>query len=236
MPDDGPLVPPPRPAAPSGATELRDRFDQLRRDPRVAVVVLLAVALGAGVYWFRTGTRPATASGARGTASATTVASAATTTTTTAPAAVVVHVAGAVAEPGLVTLASGSRVADAIEAAGGPAPDADLDRLNLAAPLVDGQRVAVAALGRPAPPLDPVATGGAPVDASGDPSGAAGPVNLNTATQAELETLPGIGPALAQAIIEERERSGGFAAVGDLRRVPGIGDARFAQVESLVTV
>jgi competence protein ComEA len=76
-------------------------------------------------------------------------------------------------------------------------------------------------------PADATATDGAP---------ASGPINLNTATQAELETLPGIGPTLAQAIVAERDRSGGFRSVEDLRRVRGIGDARFAQVRPLVTV
>jgi competence protein ComEA len=237
MPDDGPLdpLPLPRPAAPSGAAEWRDRFDALRRDPRVAVAVLFAIALVAGVYWFRSGTRVAPAATGSGPPSVASVPAAATTTTTGAPAAteVVVHVAGAVAKPGLVTLRGGSRVADAIDAAGGPDPDADLDRLNLAAPLADGQRIAVAVRGQPAPPLDAAASAAATPAGEGTTPG---PINLNTATQAELESLPGIGPTLAQAIIEERERAGGFGTVADLRRVPGIGDARFAQVESLVTV
>jgi competence protein ComEA len=199
------------------------------------MVVLLACALIAGVYWFRTGVaaaptatgRDASSPAGDGTAP---TAVAPTTTTIAATAELVVHVAGAVARPGIVTLAGGSRVTDAIEAAGGAHPDADLDRLNLAAELGDGERVAVAMQGQPAPVLDVAAAAGG--SATDGPT--AGPVNLNTATQAELETLPGIGPTLAQAIIDERERSGGFAAVDDLRRVPGIGDARFAQVESLV--
>jgi competence protein ComEA len=237
MPDDGPLdpLPLPRPVAPSGASELRDRFDALRRDPRVAVAVLLAIALAAGVYWFRSGIAAPPAPGGKAAAVATTVVAATTTEVPAESADVVVHVAGAVAKPGLVTLAGGSRVADAIDAAGGAAANADLDRLNLAALLADGQRVAVARRGQPAPPLDPAA--GAEATAAADGSAtASGPINLNAATQAELEALPGIGPTLAGAIIEERERAGGFTAVADLRRVPGIGDARFAQVESLVTV
>jgi competence protein ComEA len=232
---------------------LSERVHALRHDPRVAVVVLLAVALVAGVFWFRAGAAPASsaagvsgpAAGA-GAAGVTTVPVATSTTTSSAPTGpLVVHVAGAVAKPGVVSLRPGSRVVDAIDAAGGANADADLDRLNLAAALTDGERVAVPARGQPAPPLDAVPSGGAGTGtgaggaagggASTDPT-ASGPINLNTATQAELESLPGIGPTLAAAIIAERERSGGFQTVGDLRRVRGIGDARFADIEPLVTV
>jgi competence protein ComEA len=238
VPDPDPLPLPPRPPAPTGGLleALHDRWHRWRRDPRVGVVVLLAAACIAGVFWFRAGiavqpraaaagTTATTTSTATSTASPTTAAGAASTT-------VVVHVAGAVTKPGVVTLRAGSRVVDAIDAAGGARANADLDRLNLAAKLSDGERVAVPVRGQPAPPLEPTATSG---DASSgaDPST---PVNLNTASLSELETLPGIGPTLAQAIIDERERAGGFRSVDDLRRVRGIGDARFAQVQPLVTV
>lgn len=241
MPDDVPLPLPPRPPAPAGG--VTDRLRALRHDPRVAIVALVALALTAGVFWFRAGVAPAsTTAGAPPVGTPTTVPLVTTTTTPTrAPdGPVVVHVAGAVAKPGVVTLRAGARIVDAIAAAGGANADADLDRLNLAAPLTDGERIAVPVRGQPAPPLDATAASGA----SGAPAGeagsgtvaAAGPVNLNTATQADLEALPGIGPTLAAAIIAERDRSGGFRAVADLRRVRGIGDARFAQIEPLVTV
>jgi competence protein ComEA len=235
MPEDVPFELPPRPA-PAGSAFV-ERLHEWRRDPRVAVVLLLLCAVGAGVFWFRSGIAESAGSAARADGAAvptTAAANASTTTTTTASSAVVVHVAGAVAKPGVVTLVNGGRVVDAIEAAGGAAPDADLDRLNLAAPLADGERVAVAVRGQPAPPLD--ANAPANADAGASSSAADGPVNLNTATLDQLEALPGIGPTLAQAIIDERERSGGFRAVEDLRRVRGIGDARFAQVQALVTV
>ena len=144
------------------------------------------------------------------------------------------HVAGAVGHPGVVTLPAGSRVVDAIRAAGGARAGADLDRLDLAARLSDGIRIAVPLHGQPSPPLDADASSG-----TGTSTGAASasvPVNLNTATEQELESLPGIGPTLAAAIIAERDRSGGFKSVDDLRRVHGIGDARFAQLQPLVTV
>jgi competence protein ComEA len=146
---------------------------------------------------------------------------------------VVVHVAGAVVHPGVVTLPPGSRVVDAIRAAGGSRAGADLDRLDLAARLSDGIRIAVPLRGQPTPPLDADATSGSGSTAAG---AASGPINLNSATEQELETLPGIGPSLASAIIAERDRSGGFKTVDDLRRVHGIGDVRFAQLEALVTV
>ncbi len=149
---------------------------------------------------------------------------------------VTVHVAGAVTRPGVVELRTGARVIDAIEAAGGARPEADLDRLNLAAPLVDGQRIAVARAGEPPPPLDPGAAAGP--SPGGDPGAVddGGPLNLNAATPAQLEELPGVGPVLAQAILRERDRRGGFRRVEDLRSVRGIGDKRFADLKPLVTV
>ncbi len=152
----------------------------------------------------------------------------------TTTARVVVSVAGAVARPGVVTLPPGARVVDAIDAAGGARNDADANALDLAAKLVDGARVYVPKVGEhvaPAPVNDP-ATG------SGSGGGAApsGPIDLNTASQAQLETLPGIGPSLAQAIIAARSRLGGFRSVDDLREVRGIGDRRLADLRPLVTV
>ena len=146
-----------------------------------------------------------------------------------------VHVAGAVVRPGLVHLAGGSRVADAVAAAGGGLPDADLDRLNLAAKVTDGERVAVARIGQPAPVVAGGGTGDgtAPGADGGSPNG---PVNLNTATESQLEELPGIGPSFAAAIIAEREKRGGFTSIDQLRDVRGIGEKRFADLKDMVTV
>jgi competence protein ComEA len=152
---------------------------------------------------------------------------------------VVVHVAGAVARPGVVELASGSRVIDAVEAAGGGLPEADLDRLNLAAKVIDGQRVLVQKVGDP-----PAAEGSGSASPSGAgstpgaPPGAAttGPLNLNTATLDQLDGLPGIGPVLAAAILAERVRRGAFKSVNELRDVRGIGEKRFADLRDLVAV
>jgi competence protein ComEA len=155
------------------------------------------------------------------------------------PAEVTVHVAGAVTRPGVVTLPGGSRVADAIEQAGGLDPDADTARINLARPLTDGEQIVVLREGEEAPPPPP-GEPAAGVQPSGDgpaEAGAAGGlVDVNTASLAELETLPGIGPALAQRIVTHREQQGPFREPGDLRDVSGIGEKRFQDLADLVTV
>lgn len=148
----------------------------------------------------------------------------------------VVAVAGKVRRPGLVRLPAGARVADALEAAGGPLPGADAALLNLARKVTDGELILV---GVTAPPG---AVGGAAGLTEGSASagnGIAGPggkVSLNTATRAQLETLPGVGPVLAQRIIDYREQRGGFRAISDLRQVTGIGDARYEDLKALVTL
>jgi competence protein ComEA len=141
---------------------------------------------------------------------------------------VVVSVVGQVASPGLVTLPSGSRVADAIAAAGGLLPEADPASVNLAAVVADGEQLAVGQPGAATPdgaPAGPV-TG----------SGTATRVDLNTAGVAELDALPGIGPVLAQRIVDHRTRQGPFRSVVELDDVPGIGPAIAAELAELVTV
>ena len=151
---------------------------------------------------------------------------------------VVVHVAGAVVSPGVRRLPLGSRVVDALDAAGGALPDADLPRINLAAPLVDGQQVYVPRPGEPFPvTAGPEAPGG--TGAAGDASGQAGPgalVDLNTATAEQLDTLPGVGPSTAAAIIAYRDENGPFMSVDQLIDVRGIGDAKLEQLRDLVSV
>jgi competence protein ComEA len=156
---------------------------------------------------------------------------------TTGPA-LAVHVAGAVTHAGLYHLPPGSRVADAIAAAGGNLARADLDRLNLAAPVADGQRIYVVRRGE-SPPPGPLASGlvdGAGPDGEAGAPQPAGPVDLNSADLAALDSLPGIGPATARAILEERARRGGFRSTRDLLRVPGIGEGRFARLKDHVRV
>lgn len=137
---------------------------------------------------------------------------------------IVVHVAGAVGQPGVHRLADGDRVIDAIAAAGGELPGADVQVLNLAAPVIDGQRIHVPLEGEPPEP-DPAAPVGIP----------AGPVDINRATAEQFESLPGIGPATAAAIIDDRSTNGPFATVDELDRVSGIGPATLARLRDRVT-
>jgi len=150
-----------------------------------------------------------------------------------------VHVVGAVRRPGLMRLPSGSRVADALQRAGGPGPRADLATVNLAAKLVDGQQIVVPTTGSAGPAGSPAGT--APAPAAGAPSGGAGPasggaasggaatgIHLSTATVEQLDGVDGIGPTLAQRIIEYRDGHGGFRSLTELAQVEGIGEKRLA--------
>lgn len=143
---------------------------------------------------------------------------------------VLVHVLGAVVRPGLVELDAGARVVDAIAAAGGLAPDADPAGVNLARPLVDGEQLAVPLAGQVPPPG---AAGGASAPGAGPADGL---VHLNSAGVAELDTLPRIGPALAQRILDWRDANGPFTSIDQLLDVAGIGDAVFAGLEPLVAL
>jgi len=146
---------------------------------------------------------------------------------TPAPARIMVYVSGAVQSPGVYELPDGTRVDDAVKAAGGPAADADLARINLAKRLRDEEQVYVPRVGEVNPPVPPAGTAG---------GSSGGKVNINTATAAELETLPGIGPALAQRIVDYRTANGPFARVEDIKKVSGIGDKMFERIKDLITV
>ncbi|WP_432506731.1 helix-hairpin-helix domain-containing protein [Kineococcus arenarius] len=148
---------------------------------------------------------------------------------------VVVHVVGRVLAPGLVTLPAGSRVADALTAAGGAAPEADLAALNLARTLADGEQVLVPAPGEaPAPaPAPSAAAGGAAAGAAG---AAAGPLDLNTAGAEQLDALPGVGEVLAARIVAWRQANGRFTSVEELGEVQGIGPKLLDGVRDLVRV
>ena len=154
------------------------------------------------------------------------------------PTAVMVYVSGWVKRPGVYEFESGDRVVDAIERAGGPKNGADLNALNLAAFLTDAQQILVVKKGEAAPPATSSGASGSSGTPTGGTSGAPGGalVNLNTATLDQLETLPGIGPALGQRIIDYREQHGPFRTVEDLLDVSGIGDQRLADLRDQVTV
>jgi competence protein ComEA len=162
---------------------------------------------------------------------------AATTDTAAPQTPLLVHITGAVRHPGVYELESGSRVADAVDAAGGLLADAVQDAVNLARPVNDGEQIVV-------PDEDAVESGAAPVGSTSGPAGtasvsggtAAGPVNINTADVAQLDTLPGVGPSTAEKILSDREANGPFQSVDDLGRVSGIGPKRLEQLRDLVTV
>lgn len=154
---------------------------------------------------------------------------------------VVVHVAGAVANPGVIRLPAGSRVHQAIAAAGGAARGADLDRLNLALVLADGQKIQVPREGEVLHLEGPAGagsdTGAAGLEGSRSAGGADGPkVNLNTATLEELDDLPKVGPVLARRILDWRKEHGSFKSVEDLDAVDGVGPKMLAALLPLVTV
>ncbi|WP_419919279.1 helix-hairpin-helix domain-containing protein [Candidatus Poriferisocius sp.] len=145
------------------------------------------------------------------------------------PLPILVHAAGAVEVPGVYRLPDGARVLDLVGAAQGLTPDADFDRVNLAAELSDGQRVYFPRLGQDAVP--------ALIGENGsERSAPSGPLDLNSATAEHLESLPGVGPAIAAAIVEYRQRAGGFKTVSGLLAVPGIGPAKLEAIRDLVVV
>ncbi len=149
----------------------------------------------------------------------------------------VVSVVGRVVRPGVVRVPDGARVADALDAAGGPLPETDLTALNLARRLGDGEQLFVGIAAPPGVPADSGAAG-APAPAGGPsaPAGGTAAVDLNTATLEQLDTLPGVGPVTAQRILDWRAANGRFTAVEQLREVDGIGEARYAKLKDLVRV
>lgn len=198
---------------PSG---LRARLEEIagrRIDTGVVVAAVTLLVVGGLLVW---GRKPAAAIAPPATAAPPSAAA------SPSSAGLYVHVAGAVSRPGLYTLAPGGRVADAIEAAGGAAQKADLDLLNLAAPLTDGMKIEV--LARGAAP--------APAAASSSP----GLVSLNAADQTQLETIPGVGPVTATAILAYRDEAGPFTSIEQLMEVSGIGPATLESIRPYVTL
>ena len=172
----------------------------------ITIAVLAAAAVGGAWYASRAPQNPPVI--------------VAPTLATASPQSITVHISGAVRAPGLVELAAGARVADAVAAAGGAAPAAELDSLNLAAGLVDGQQVVVPAEG------DEVSPGPA----------SSGQLRLNSATAQDLETLPGVGPVLAERIVAHRQQNGPFSVIEDLLDVSGIGEAKLATLRDQLEV
>lgn len=186
------------------------------------VVVVIAVAVTIAIGMLRGATTPTQI----------VPLASATIDETPAPEDLYVHIAGAVQGPGLYLLEPGARVEEAVTAAGGFTDDADPGGINLARPLTDGEQLRVPREGEePAPVVPPGGSAGAP-----EPGASTAPVNLNTADLAALETLPGVGPAIAQHILDWREQNGAFTSVADLVAVSGIGEKTLETLRPLVTV
>ena len=194
----------------------------------VAVGLALLLVAAATAWWVFLGRPRASAvpviTSARGSVAST---SAAAARPGSVPASVVVDVVGKVKRPGVYRLHSGARVADAVQAAGGIMAGADLSSTNLARRLVDGEQIAVGL----APAQAPGITG-----TSAGVTGSSGLIDLNTATAEQLDALPGVGPVLAQHILDWRSAHGRFDSADQLREVSGIGPSKFADLRPLVTV
>jgi len=241
---------PPKPAILTIPVALRGVRAKPRRLAAFGVLVMLvavAVILGLRVAWARSASQPrpvaASAHGPPGGLATRTVpaafASAGAAGLPSVASVLVVHVVGQVHRPGVVRLAPGSRVLDALQAAGGSTSSADLNHLNLARPVADGEQIVVPKPGESA------LAGGAPGSVGGSPGAAGGQtgagsggglVDLNTADLAAFDTLPGVGPVIAQRILDWRTEHGRFSSVDELGEVTGIGDKLMAQIGPKVRV
>ncbi|HJU57307.1 MAG TPA: ComEA family DNA-binding protein [Actinomycetota bacterium] len=202
---------------------IRERVSALSRAELGGLVAVLILTLGgAGLWYVRSLPRPVDVATATAQAGATAVAGA--TGSPSPEVVMLVDVAGWVRRPGVYEFTGGARVIDAIKAAGGARPGAQLESLNLAAPLVDGTQILVIREGAPAA-----------VD-GGEGLAVGVLVNVNTASATELETLPGIGEVIGQAIVDHRTENGPFTSVDQLLDVSGIGDATLEDIRELVTV
>ena len=230
----------PRPAPPRSLLERLREWVVWFGPGRLAATALAVIAVVVGGTWLLKGSpsraedqlpfaaHPSTSAGVSiGTAGG---GPAAAATSTTVAVMIVVYVAGAVAAPGVYTLDNPARVTDAVAAAGGVAVDADLDVVNLAATVHDGERVYVPKVGGTVP-----AVIGADVVVV-DYTTPTGPVNVNTATAEQLDVLPGVGPSTAAAIIAHRQQHGPFQTIEQLGDVRGIGPAKLDALRGLVTV
>jgi competence protein ComEA len=213
-------------------------FDLTRTEAAAyAACCLLVVLLGWRVLRSDEGAQAAAPAGPRTTTSAAAAGATGGATVAAAPprdTSSVVHVVGAVHRAGVYRLRAGQRVQDAIARAGGATAHADLQAINLAAKVADGQQIVVPRKGRAVAAAP--AGGGAEAGATGAAAPSSGPVNLNSATAEQLDTLDGVGPATAQKILEFRQQHGGFSSVDDLSQIAGIGPKKLEALRAQVTV
>lgn len=221
---------PDRPAPPRSWRERVEQWVQWVGTGRLVGSSVVVLAVVAGAYWLVRPPMATTESKLPLAVSAAQQSTSLPSTSSTSPAAalIVVHVAGGVVAPGVYSLSDGARVIDAVQAAGGFAPDANPDAVNLAALVADAQRVYVPRQGEAVVIDSGSATAGGGL--------ASGPINLNSATAAQLDELPGVGPATAAAILAHRQQHGPFATVEQLGDVRGIGPAKLDAIRGLVTV
>jgi competence protein ComEA len=210
---------------------IRERLDALSRGELAGlIVVVVATLLGAGLWYMRSLPRPVDISAPIDAVSpAVSQVSGATGSVSPSPETIIVDVAGWVRQPGVYEFASGDRVIDAVNRAGGAKNGADLTSLNLAAPLTDGTQIVI-------PKPGATTAGGTDTSGTGSTSGGATLININSASETELEDLPGVGPVTAAAIIDYRTQNGPFAAVDDLIDVSGIGPSTLEQIRPFATV
>jgi competence protein ComEA len=231
----GSAVPLPPPLSDDWRERARRTLDALRARPRWLLAGAVAAAVVTGVFVLGggrslvAGARPPIEQSLPRATRATSAGSGGADVTS-AVGVIVVDAEGAVARPGVYEVKPGARVNDVIAAAGGPTPDADLNRVNRAAKVADGDRVYVLRKGEAAD------AGAAASGGSGTGSTQPAIVDLNTATVAQLDALPGVGPATAQAIVDYRTQHGRFRSVDELLEVRGIGDAKLAQIRPHVSV
>ena len=215
---------------------------QLTRRQIYAYVALAAVVIAVGVRYVIASHSGGSSGGQQlvlaPVSAAPSTAAAASSPSASASADLTVDVCGAVRTPGVVRVPAGSRVADALDMAGGATAKAELSAVNLAAKLADGQQIVVPERGQTV-----VAAGSTGATGASSAGGAGGtattpsaPININTATAEELDALSGVGPATAQKIIDYRTAHGGFKTIDEIKNVPGIGDAKFAAMKDSITV
>ncbi len=210
---------------------IRERLDSLSRGELTGlVIVVVATLLGAGFWYMRSLPRPVDiAAPADAVSPVVSPVAGLAGSPTPSPASIIVDVAGWVRRPGVYEFATGDRVIDAVNRAGGARNGADLTSLNLAAPLTDGTQIVI-------PKPGSTASVGAGSSSTGAVSSGSALININTASETELEDLPSVGPVTAAAIIEYRTQNGPFATVDDLIDVSGIGPATLEDIRPFATV